>query len=146
MFKRKYLQNFESQHSNQYHLLKERNLNLQMYVLKLRTALSFLPLLAKDCNKDTIFDNLGTISLERDLKTRQITLSAFRALTVQESHFAFENCQNSFSWGPSFDLFSSAKYLNFRGESCEIRILFRSIQETYTLRKVKKQVLLFLMS
>ena len=31
----------------------------------------------------------------------------------------------------------------FWGESCETRILSRSIQETHTLRKVKNQVLLF---
>ena len=42
--------------------------------------------------------------------------------------------------------FWSTKYLNFGGESCEIRILPRSIQETYILRKVKNQVLLFLSS
>ena len=60
--------------------------------------------------------------------------------------FVFEKCQNSFSWGPPFGPFWSAKYLNFGGESCEIRILSRSIQETYTLRKVKNQVLLFLSS
>ena len=34
--------------------------------------------------------------------------------------------------------FWSAKYLNFGGENCEIRNLSRSIQETYTLRKMKK--------
>ena len=38
------------------------------------------------------------------------------------------------------------KYLNFSGESCEIRILSRSIKKIYTLRKVKNQVLIFLSS
>ena len=83
------------------------------------------------------------------MKTRQITtffLSAFQALTVLETVFAMEICQNLFSWGVPFGLFLSAKYLNFGGKSCEIRILPRSIQETYTLRKVKSQVLLFLSS
>ena len=60
--------------------------------------------------------------------------------------FVFEKCQNSFSWSPPFDPFWSAKYLNFGGESCEIKILSCSIQETCTLKKVKKQVLLFLSS
>ena len=54
----------------------------------------------------------------------------------------FEECQNLFSWGSPFGRFWSAKYLNFEGESCKIRILSRLIQETYTLRKVKTQVLL----
>ena len=42
-----------------------------------------------------------------------------------------------------FGALLSAKYLNFGGENCEIKILSCSIQETYLLRKVKKQVLLF---
>ena len=60
--------------------------------------------------------------------------------------FLYENGQNSISWAPTFGSFWSVKYLNFRGESCEIRILSRSLQETYTLRKVKNQVSLFLLS
>ena len=52
--------------------------------------------------------------------------------------FVFENCQNSFSRDPSVAPLWSAKYLNFGGESCEIRILPCSVQETYTSRKVKK--------
>ena len=62
--------------------------------------------------------------------------------------FAFESCQNSFSWGllDPIGLFQSAKYLNFEGESCEIRTLSRCIQETYILKILEKQVLLFLSS
>ena len=56
--------------------------------------------------------------------------------------FVFENYQNSFSWDPFFGLFWSAKYLSFGSGSCEIRILSGLIQETYTLGKVKIQVLL----
>ena len=48
--------------------------------------------------------------------------------------------------GSPFGPFWSAKYLNFGVESCETRILSRSIQETYPLRKMKNQVLLFLSS
>ena len=48
--------------------------------------------------------------------------------------------------GSPFSPFWSVKHLNFEGESCEIRILSRLIQETYTLRKIKNQVLLFLSS
>ena len=43
--------------------------------------------------------------------------------------FVFDKCQNSFSWGTPFGPCWSAKYLNFGGESCKIRILSRSIQE-----------------
>ena len=57
--------------------------------------------------------------------------------------FVFEKCQNSFSWGPPFVPFWSAKYLNFGAESCEIKILSNLIQEISTLRKIKNQVLLF---
>ena len=72
---------------------------------------------AKNCKKDAIFNNLRTITQEGDLKTRQMT-----------------------------PLFSSAKYLNLRGERFETRILSRYIKETYTLRKGKNQVLHFLSS
>ena len=44
---------------------------------------------------------------------------------------------------PPFGPFWSAKYLNL---TCEIRILFCLTQKTYTLRKLKNQVLLFLSS
>ena len=57
--------------------------------------------------------------------------------------FVFEKWQNSFSWGSTFGPFWSQIYLNFGSENCEIRILSHSIQEKYTLRKVKNQVLLF---
>ena len=48
--------------------------------------------------------------------------------------------------GFSFRPFWSVKCLNFGGGSCELRILSRLIQRKYTLRTVKKQVLLFLSS
>ena len=95
---------------------------------------------AKKCEKDTIFDNLRIITQEEGIKTRQMTLffsSDFQAL-FRKLIFLVENCKNLFSWGPPFGSFWSAKYLNFQGESCEIRILSRSIQNIYTLRKSKK--------
>ena len=48
--------------------------------------------------------------------------------------------------GSTFGSLWSAKYLEIDSESCEIRILSRSVPEIYTLRKVKNQVLLFLSS
>ena len=72
--------------------------------------------------------------------------STFRALTICDLHFCISKLSKLIFMGSSFHLFWSANYLNFGGVSCEIRILSRSIQETYTLRKVKNQVLLFLLS
>ena len=60
--------------------------------------------------------------------------------------FVFEKCQNLFWWGPHIGPFWSAKYLNFKDESCEISILPHSIQEKYALRKAKSHVLLFQLS
>ena len=57
--------------------------------------------------------------------------------------FVFEKSQNLSSWRAPFGPFWSAKYLNFGGETCEITILSCLIQETYTLRKLKNQILLF---
>ena len=56
------------------------------------------------CKKCTILGNLRTITQEGKKETRQMTpflffLSTFWA--VCDNHFfVFENCQNSFSWGP----------------------------------------------
>ena len=46
-----------------------------MHIYKLLiTALDLLLTSAKICEKDIIFDNLGTITQEEDMKTRQMTL------------------------------------------------------------------------
>ena len=63
-------------------------------------------------------------------------------LCLRYSHFYLKNVKIHLH-GVPLGPFWSAKYLNFGGESCEIRILSRSIQEAYILRKVKNQVLLF---
>ena len=84
------------------------------------------------CKKFTIFVNLRTLAQERKKKTR-LMISFFHLLfeLFVIFSFVFEKCQNYFSWGHRFNTFRSVKYLNFWGESCEIRILTRSIQETY---------------
>ena len=100
--------------------------------------------------KSIILGNLRPITRERKKEIRQITLivsSTFWVLTVCDIHF----CSFSFLFkfifmGSSFRPFWHAKYLNYECVSCEIRILSRLIQETYSLRKVKNQVLLFLSS
>ena len=84
-----------------------------------------------------MFDSLRTITLEEHMKTRQMTTvfsSAFQALfsCLGNSFFYLKIVQIIFmdlTLGP----FRSAKYLNFGGEICHIRISSRSIQETYTL-------------
>ena len=98
---------------------------------------------AQICKKCTISGNLRTVTQETKMEIRQITpffSSTSWALTVCDTiwklpKFIFK--------GSSFRPFWSGKYLNFEGVSCEIRILSRSIQETYTLRKVKNQVIFF---
>ena len=43
-------------------------------------------------------------------------------------------------------IFMLPPFWSFGGQNCEIRILSYSVQETYTFRKVKNQVLLFLLN
>ena len=99
---------------------------------------------AQICKKCTISGNLRTATQETKMEIGQITpffSSTSWALTVCDTIWKLPKFIFT---GSSFRPFWSAKYLNFEGVSCEIRILSRSIQETYTLRKVKNQVLLFL--
>ena len=80
----------------------------------------------------------------------------FYSLISRDCYFLTSVCDiNLFIWklpklifmGSScFRTFCSPKYLNFEGLDCEIRILSCFIQETYTLRKVQNQFLLFLSS
>ena len=70
--------------------------------------------------------------------------STFWALNICDIHFCILKVSKFIFMESSFHPFWSAKYLNFGGVSCEIRILPCSIDEAYTLRKVKNQILLFL--
>ena len=72
--------------------------------------------------------------------------STFWALTVCDIYFCIWKLPKFIFMRSSFCPFWSAKYLNFGDVSCEIRILSHLIQETYTLRKLKNRVLLFLSS
>ena len=97
----------------------------------------------------TILSNLRTITQERKMEFRQMTLhfsSTFWALTVCDTRFCIWKLPKFIFMGSSFRPFWSAKYLNFGGVSCEIRIFSCSIQKTYTLTKVKKQVFFFFSS
>ena len=101
---------------------------------------------AKNFKNTTIFDNSGTRNQKEDMKTRQITPLFFIC-------FASPNCLGKsilhlkvvkiYFHGASLDPFWSAKYLNFDGERCENTIFPISIQETYTLRKVKTRFYFF---
>ena len=99
--------------------------------------------------KSIILGNLRPITRERKKEIRQITLivsSTFWVLTVCDIHFYIWKLPKFIFMGSSFRPFWHAKYLNYGCVSCEIRILSRLIQEKYSLRKVKNQVLLFLSS
>ena len=72
--------------------------------------------------------------------------STFWALTVCDIYFRIWKLLKFNFKGFSFCAFWSAKYLNFGDVSCEIKTFSRPIQETYTLMKVKKQVLFVLSS
>ena len=68
---------------------------------------------------------------------RRVKTIYFKAwtLTVCDINFCIWKLPKFIFMGFSFRPFWSAKYLNFGGVNCEIRILSRSIQETCTLRK-----------
>ena len=104
---------------------------------------------AQICKKCTILGNYSgrVITQERKKEIRQMTAifsSTFWALTVCDIYFCIWKLLIFILKGFSFCAFWSAKYLNFGDVSCEIKTFSRSIQATYTLMKVKKQVLLFL--
>ena len=83
-------------------------------------------------------------------------IMTFYSLISRDCYFLSSVCDiNFFIWKLSklifmgsscFRTFWSPKYLNFEGLDCEIRILSCFIQETYTLRKVQNQFLLFISS
>ena len=97
--------------------------------------------------KCTILGNLRTIIRKEKRKLNKWPHFFMCFLSsVFDIHFCIWKMPKFIFMGSCFCLFWSAKYLNFGGVSCEIRNLPRSIQETYTLRKVKNQILLFLLS
>ena len=100
-------------------------------------GLRFLAEVSTNLQKCTIFDSLRTIT--QDGKTRQTAHFLIKFLSSLWYSFLYLKILKIHFHGV-------CKNLNFGGESCKIRILSRSIQETYTLRKLKKQVLLFLLS
>ena len=58
-----------SQHTNQYHFLKEQNKSFQIPL----TDLDFLLTSAKNFKNNTIFGNLRIITQQGDKETRQMT-------------------------------------------------------------------------
>ena len=107
--------------------------------------LGFLLRSANLCKKGTVLGNLRAMK-KGNLINEAIFFIYFLS-SVCDIHFCIWKLLSKWIFmGSSFRPFWSAKYLNFGGVSCEIRNLPRSIQETYTLRKVKNQILLFLLS
>ena len=97
--------------------------------------------------KCTILGNLRTIIRKEKRKLNKWPHFFMCFLSsVCDIHFCIWKMPKFIFMGSCFCLFWSAKYLNFGGVSCEIRNLPHSVQETYTLRKVEKQVLLYLSS
>ena len=86
---------------------------------------------AQICKKSTILGNFHSGRKKGNQTNDHIFFIYVFSSNCVLFIFVFENFQNSFSWDPPFGLFWSVKYLNFRGEICEIRILFRLIQETH---------------
>ena len=72
--------------NNQHHLLKEQNEKFQKCIyINCYNSLRLFANIAKNCKKDTIFDNLRTINQEGDMKAALMTSifsSAFPVLTV----------------------------------------------------------------
>ena len=89
------------------------------------------------------------ISQEGKKETRQLTTFFIYFLSSKClwcPFFEFENFQDSFSWGPSFGPFWSAKKLDFGGETCEIRILAYLIYIKIHIKESKKPGFSFLSS
>ena len=87
--------------------------------------LDFLLRSVEICKKCTILGNLRTITQEGKKELRRMTPSFFIYFlsSVCDIHFCIWNLSK-------FSLYWSAKYLNFGGESCEIRFFPCLIQET----------------
>ena len=95
----------------------------------------FLAEVSTNLQKCSLLANLRTITQEGKRKLGKwphFFSSAFCALFVIFI-FVFENCQNSFSWGPTLVRpFWSTKHLNFGGESSELGFCpFRFSKHTY---------------
>ena len=88
--------------------------------------------------------NLRTITQERKRKLDKWPHFFINFLSsICDIDFCIWKLPKFIFMGSSFRPFWSAKYLNFGGVSCEIRILSRLVQETYTLRKVKTRFYFF---
>ena len=97
---------------------------------------------AQICKNCTILGNLRTITQERKKGTWKMIPffpSTFWVLTTFDIHFCIWKMSIFFSLDSHFGPFWSSKFLYFEGEICVLSCL---IQEMYTLRKRKNQVLL----
>ena len=111
--------------------------------------LDFLLKSPQICQKCTILSNLRTVAQEEKKETRQMTSISIYFLSPNSLWYSFlylKIVKIHFHEVPPLAHSGCAKYLNLGDKNCEIRIFPRSIQETYTSRKLKNQVLLFLSS
>ena len=106
----------------------------------------FLAEVSTNLQKMHYFGQFKDHNSGRKKEIRQMTLFFIYFLSsVCDIHFCIWKLSKFIFMGSSLCLFWSAKYLNLAGASCEIWNLPHSNQETYTLKKVKNQVLLFLL-
>ena len=85
----------------------------------------FLPEVSTNLQKCTILGNLRTITQEGEKKIRQISpfLIYFLSSVCVTFNFVFENCQNSFSWGPTLvHSFWSTQYLNLEVKAVTLEL------------------------
>ena len=124
------------------------NFQIQKWVSQ-TVVFDILLMSAKNCKKDTIFDNLRTINQEGGMKTRFMTpffSSAFRALTVKKPHFCILNLSKFIFLGHPF--VHSGLQNTWILEVKAVRLGFCPIRfkkDTHW-EKWKNQVLLFLLS
>ena len=99
----------------------------------------FLGQVGKKLQKMQFFDNLRTITQERNMETRQMTKYVhllFPLVLFVTLIFVSEKSKNSFLCGPPFDPFLSVKYLNF-GQKLPIGTAHLLFYKIDTLRLLK---------
>ena len=126
--------------------MDQRGIPWQWILTIALTDLDFLLRSAQICKKMHYFPQLKDHNSGRKKEIRQMTpffSCTFWALMTCDIHFCIWKLLKFIFMGSLlWSIQKSAKYQNFHDESCQIRILSHSIQETYTLSKVKNQICL----
>ena len=106
----------------------------------------FLPEVSTNLQKCTILGNLKTITQEGEKKIRQILpfLIYFLSSVCVTFNFVFENCQNSFSWGPTLvHSFWSTQYLNLEVKAVTLELCLVRFNKHTHRRKWKTKFYFF---